>query len=151
MKTTLLVVLEDASTKSSGGMDCSMCVINKKSKEISFSGAYNNLVIINNGEVNEIKADRTPIGGRTNFDYNFSSHSVKLSPNECYYLFTDGYADQFGGPKGKKFMLKKLKALFAEIHTLPLEEQKNYLDKTLTNWMGNHDQVDDILILGFKI
>ncbi len=135
----------------SDGMDCSLCVVNKKTKEINFAGAYNQLVIVNDGELKEIKADRTPIGGRTKIGYKFKSNNVKTHPNDTFYIFSDGYADQFGGPKGKKFMIKSLKQLFIEIHEQPMKTQYKHLDKTLLSWVGDREQIDDILIVGFKI
>jgi serine phosphatase RsbU (regulator of sigma subunit) len=142
---------KESSFSSTDGMDCSLCVINKKTKELSFAGAYNQLIIINDSQLSNVKADRTPIGGRTAIDFEFKSHKIDANEGNCYYLFSDGYTDQFGGPEGKKFMVKKLKQLFTEIHQLSFSDQHSYLDKTLRAWKGDVEQVDDILVLGFKI
>ena len=142
---------KDSNFKSNDGMDCSLCVVNKKNQKLAYAGAFNQLILISDGELNEFKADRSPIGGRTEVDYEFTSHQIKSKSGDCVYLFSDGYADQFGGPKGKKFMLKRLKEMFKEIHLFSFSDQKIHLDKTLNAWVGNNEQVDDIIVLGFKI
>lgn len=81
----------------------------------------------------------------------FSSFSVNLKPGTCIYTFTDGFADQFGGPKGKKFMYKKLRELLHTIASLPMQEQVLILDKALKDWKGDSDQVDDILVIGVRV
>ncbi len=136
---------------SSDGMDCSLCVIEKKTNRIEYAGAYNQLIYIRDKNINEVKADRTPIGGRTKIDYQFTTHKISTKPGDSIYLFSDGYADQFGGPKGKKFMIKNLKEMFMQIHNYPHPEQNRLLDETLMSWKGDNEQVDDILIVGFKI
>jgi len=81
----------------------------------------------------------------------FETHSVQLESDDTIYLFSDGYADQFGGSKGRKFLTKNFRHLLQEISALPMEEQKRVLKITLNDWQGEMSQVDDILIIGFKV
>jgi serine phosphatase RsbU (regulator of sigma subunit) len=103
-------------------------------------------------EVNilEIKADKQPIG---KFDYGkpFTNHEVEVEKGDSVYIFTDGYADQFGGPLGKKFRYKTLKTLLLQIHHLPLNQQRDILDKTFEKWKGELSQIDDVCIIGIRI
>jgi serine phosphatase RsbU (regulator of sigma subunit) len=84
-------------------------------------------------------------------DKPFTNHTIELQKGDCIYLFTDGYADQFGGEKGKKFKYSNLKEMLLKNHQLPMSEQKEKLDQTIENWKGNLEQVDDILIIGIQI
>ena len=132
------------------GMDIALCSIDFKSKTLEYSGAMNSLYIISNGEIKEVKADKQPIGAFDNRK-NFTNHLVKLKISDCFYIFSDGYADQFGGPNGKKFLYKRFQELLLSIHTKPMNEQKEILDKTIMEWKEQHEQVDDILVIGVKI
>lgn len=133
------------------GLDISLVMIDEKHNKIQFAGANNPFYIIRNGDLEIIKGDRMPIGIHLNFEKPFTQHDIDVSKGDMIYLFTDGYADQFGGPRNKKFRYKNFQELLLEIHTKTMDEQKDQLLRTITDWMGNNEQVDDILILGFKI
>ena len=107
--------------------------------------------MIQNKKLKEIKADKMPIGISYNEKESFTNHKIALQKDDIFYLITDGYIDQFGGPENKRFTRSALRKLLIEIHYLPLNDQKKILNKTLENWMGNERQIDDITILGFRI
>lgn len=133
------------------GMDIALCTIDQKSMTLEFSGAHNPVYIIRNGELIEIESDPFSIGS---YDYNekeFTNHTVQLQHDDCLYVFSDGYADQFGGPRGKKFMRKHFRKLLQDISHLPMPEQKWRLMDTLDRWQGNQEQVDDILVIGIRV
>ncbi|MBL7884643.1 MAG: SpoIIE family protein phosphatase [Bacteroidia bacterium] len=141
--------LEQSETRD--GMDISILVFNEKTKELQYAGANRNLCIIKNGVLNEIKADKKPIGG-DHIDESrvFVNHTLAVEKNDCVYLSTDGYADQFGGEKGKKFMVKRFHDTLLKINNLSMEKQEQELKNIIVNWQGNHEQVDDILVIGIK-
>jgi serine phosphatase RsbU (regulator of sigma subunit) len=132
------------------GMDISLCKITGNS--LQWSGANNPLWIIRKDStlVEEIKADKQPIG-RTDKSAPFQTHSVQLNEGDSIYLFTDGYADQFGGEKGKKFMYKPLKDLLLSISGNSMNQQKELLDEQFLRWKGNLEQVDDVCVIGVRI
>jgi len=132
------------------GMDISLVRINTRTHTIEWAGANNPLFIINNDNLTEIKANRFAINYSENL-YPFTNHRIQLTKNDQIYLFTDGFADQFGGEKGKKFKYSNLKALLLKIAQEPLENQKEILSTTFKNWMGDLDQIDDVCIIGVKI
>jgi len=133
------------------GMDIALCVIDRIKNSIQYSGAYNNLYLIRSGELSEYNADRMPIGIFELGDNNFTSQDIPYHPGDIIYMFSDGFADQFGGPNSKKFKNKNLKALLLEIHNLPLEEQRNRLESEFLKWKGTNPQTDDVLILGLQL
>lgn len=133
------------------GMDIALCTIDQKSMTLEFSGAHNPVYIIRDGELIEIESDPFSIGSYVHNEREFTNHSVPLKDNDCLYIFSDGYADQFGGPKGKKFMRKHFRQLLQDISHLPMPEQKWRLMDTLDRWQGNQEQVDDILVVGIRI
>ncbi len=153
------------SMENKDGLDISFCAISNN--KLSYSGANNPLWIVrkmesvsefdetepialNNYKLVEIPADKQPIGTQPNAK-DFTVKSLNLLSGDTIYLFTDGYADQFGGPKKKKFKYKKLSELLLAIHEKPMEEQKNILGSTIENWKGELEQIDDILLIGVKI
>lgn len=140
----------DGETKD--GMDISMIRINYKTLEILWAGANNPLWVIKkvSKEIHEIKGDKQPIG-LTHSPVLFTNHSLKLQQGDSVFLFTDGFADQFGGPKGKKFKYKQLKELLLSNIDLPLEEQKQKLESVYVEWSGALEQVDDICVIGVKL
>ncbi len=134
------------------GMDISLCTIDFNKLELQFAGAFNPLFIIRRNELIQVKADKFPIGYFLGEEKKkFTNHIIQLERGDCIYTFSDGYADQFGGANGKKFMAKHFRDLLLEIHKEPIHLQKEILNKTFEDWRGNHDQVDDILVIGLKI
>jgi serine phosphatase RsbU (regulator of sigma subunit) len=132
------------------GMDISLLSIDAKNKKIFWSGANNPLWYIQDNELKEIKADKQPIG-KTEIPTPFTTHSIEFKTNTTFYLFTDGFADQFGGEKGKKFKYKQLSDLFVKNNSLSQKDQKNIIDKAFEDWRGDLEQVDDVCVIGIKI
>lgn len=134
------------------GMDLALVCIDFKKQEVQYSGAYNSLYYTHKGELHEIKADKSPIGINTDGIIDeYTNHIIQLDKGDCIYLFSDGYADQFGGPQGKKFKYKQLKELFLKCHSLPMNEQYSIIHKTFESWKGAIDQVDDVIVSGIRI
>jgi serine phosphatase RsbU (regulator of sigma subunit) len=144
------------------GMDICFCRINLKTREVVFSGAQNSLYrvtrkprVVENEKaifddthlLIEYKGDKQPIGKFT-FLKPFSQTSITCEKGDYLYLFTDGYADQFGGPEGRKFMYKPFKKLLLSLHGKEMESQKRELETAFKQWMGNESQVDDICVIG---
>ena len=98
-----------------------------------------------------VNGDKQPIGGRTEKKFAFTTHNIDLQKNDCIYLFSDGYIDQFGGSKGKKLKQRGFKELLLEMQTLSMQTQKEVLMKKLADWKGELEQVDDILVIGVRI
>lgn len=132
------------------GMDIVVCRIDLDRKSLCYSGANNSLYIYRKDSFKEYKPDKQPCGFHAQVQP-FSQHEIKLEPGDCVYTFTDGFADQFGGPKGKKFMYKQLEELVASLQYKPLKEQKSALESAFDNWKGNLEQLDDVCIIGVKI
>lgn len=133
------------------GMDASLCIIDKQDKKLLFAGAHNPLVYIQKGELHEIKGDRYSIGGRKKlYAEHFTEHEVSLDSETNFYLFSDGFQDQFGGPKGRKFMRRQLKEKLLAIHHLPMKDQGKLMEQEFYQWMGFEKQLDDVLLMGFK-
>ena len=134
------------------GMDLSFCSIDYKKMELQYAGAYNPLYLIRNGELIQTKADKFPIGLFLGEEKKkFTNHTIPLQKGDCIYIFSDGYADQFGGPNGKKFMASHFRDLLLDVHKHPIHKQRDILNKTIEEWRGPLDQVDDILIIGVQI
>jgi serine phosphatase RsbU (regulator of sigma subunit) len=133
------------------GMDISLCILDSRKKAIQYSGAYNSLYLIRDRMLTEYKADRMPIGIFDLCDKDFVSQDIPVSPGDMIYMFSDGFADQFGGPNNKKFGYSPLKALLTDISALPLPKQKKQLEKQFIDWKGDSEQIDDVLIMGFRI
>jgi serine phosphatase RsbU (regulator of sigma subunit) len=148
--TTLNENAGDTSIKD--GMDMALCVFDLEKKKAEFAGANNPLVLIRDNKIMRYKGDRFPIGAYEGSDtLSFANNEIDLMDGDCLYLFSDGYADQFGGLDGKKFMYKRFEELLLEVHSMPMNVQKETLDKRLAKWKGSNDQVDDILVIGIKI
>ncbi len=145
--------LKQAQTDNRDGMDMSLVVIDRVHNTLEFSGARNPLLIIQNGCIRRIKGDIMPIGGvQPEPERKFKRISIQLDHPTTLYMLSDGYQDQFGGNKGKKFRLKRLESLLLEIHREPMERQKQILDETLSHWMrGKYSQIDDILLMGVRV
>jgi serine phosphatase RsbU (regulator of sigma subunit) len=146
----VLETFEKSESNVQDGMDISLCCINTKALEVQWSGANNPLWYIQNGEMHEVRADKQPIGKYIN-SHPFHEHTIKLLKGDTIYLFTDGYADQFGGSKGKKFKDKQLQEVLLANESSSMEEQKSILERNLDEWKGNLEQVDDILVIGIRL
>jgi serine phosphatase RsbU (regulator of sigma subunit) len=133
------------------GMDLALCTIDSKSKKLFFAGAKNPLYHIRNGELTVYKGDKFPIGVYVDsVETKFNNHEVSINKGDTIYIFSDGYADQFGGPRNRKFMYKNFKEYLLSIQNMGMEEQKAALLAKLKDWMGKNQQVDDILVIGIK-
>jgi serine phosphatase RsbU (regulator of sigma subunit) len=138
------------------GMDLTLMVIDKKEMKLVYSAANHTFYIIrknNDGGfvLKQFKGDKQPVGIYGEKLKPFSQTEVELQKGDIIYTFSDGYADQFGGPDGKKFKYKQLQEILIKIAGLSLSEQQIHLDKTITNWKGNLEQIDDITVVGIKI
>ncbi|HEX8516605.1 MAG TPA: GAF domain-containing protein [Bacteroidia bacterium] len=134
------------------GMDMAICCIDLDTNKLEFAGAFNPLFIIRDNEVVEIKGDKQPIGnflGQEN--YEFTNKEIDLLPNDKLYLFSDGFADQFGGPNGKKLKYNYFRKLLLDNHAKPMEEQKVSIDRFFENWREGFEQIDDVCIIGVGI
>ncbi len=135
------------------GMDVAFCSIDKKDMIVEFAGAFNPLYIIRDNKITEVKGDRFAIGlDETNFkDQTFKNHIIPIQKGDIIYLFSDGFADQFGGPDGKKYKYRRFRHLLLNLHQLPMEKQHEILENNVVEWRGEQEQVDDILVIGIKI
>lgn len=132
------------------GMDMALVSIDLNTMILEFSGANNPLVFIRNGELTEYKPDKMPIGAYVKQNIPFKRTEIQLQPGDTFYMFSDGYVDQFGGPGGRKYMKKNFKDYLLSIHHLPFNEQKEILRKEMNSWMEGHEQIDDQIVLGVK-
>lgn len=134
------------------GMDIALCAWNKKAQQVYFSGAHNPLWLLRRGELHEYNADSIAVGYSDDENSGkFNEHQIKVEPGDRLYVFTDGFADQFGGDKGKKFKKSRLRDLIISMQNEPIQHHRAILDAQLQNWMQGHWQVDDVLILGVEI
>ena len=134
------------------GMDIALCVIDKKNQTMEYAGAFRPLYLIRDNKIEEIKGDRFSVGmlEESMDSPHIKKHTLHFQKDDIIYLFTDGYADQFGGPDGKKYKYRRFRYLLLTIHKLPMEQQKEYIEKSIEEWKGEHEQVDDMLIVGFR-
>ena len=148
----VLITFEKSEEQMKDGMDICLCALNKKSNSLQFSGANNPLYLIKDGELETIKGTKQPIG-HVQDPRPFESHNIDLKDIHSFYLTTDGYADQFGGPKNKKFTYKQLRELLEVNHYKPMNEQHDILKSELNNWIkeGDDEQIDDVCMIGVKI
>ncbi len=151
------------------GMDLALCRLDYKTLTLQYAGVFNSLWILRKNvsstyavntdrelfygnDLLEIKADKCYIGNnKDGVADTFTNHTIQLQKDDCIYIFTDGYADQFGGPKGKKFKYNKFKDVLVESAHLPIDDQYNMLNKVFIDWKGSQEQVDDVLVIGVKI
>jgi tetratricopeptide (TPR) repeat protein len=147
----LAVNPEGATEEARDGMDAVMCRFDFDKMELEYSSANNSFCIIRNGELLVFKPDKMPVGKHVGEEKPFTRNTITLQKGDCIYTFSDGYADQFGGPKGKKFQSKRLKELFLNHCHKPMAIQKEIYAQTLTEWKGANEQVDDILVMGIRI
>jgi len=131
------------------GMDLGLCVVDKRRRSLVFSGAFFPLYLIRDNNLTEIKGDKIVLGmnpeGRK-----YSDNEIELQDDDIFYLFSDGYVDQFGGLDNKKYMYRRFRYLLRTIHGFPAETQKSILNESIMTWQGKNVQVDDIMVIGFK-
>ncbi len=133
------------------GMDCSLIIFDIKNKQLHIAAANNPVWIVRGNELIEIKPDKMPVGKHDRDQEGFTAHTIDINEGDIIYTLTDGFPDQFGGEKGKKFMSKNLKELLIANAHLPMQQQKELLDNTFNNWVGDLEQVDDVTLIGIKI
>jgi serine phosphatase RsbU (regulator of sigma subunit) len=152
LDTEIRNTLQQESSGNSDGMDISLGIYRKEKNTLEFSGAKNPLVYIQNKELYQIKGNARSIGGKKSKNSNpFSKHLILIDQPTTFYLFTDGYRDQFGDQDKGKFLTKRFNQLLLDIHELSLQEQKIILENTLKEWRGETHQIDDVLVLGVKL
>lgn len=143
---------DDLRSESRDGMDVAICLIDKTQNTITYAGANRPLYSVDiDGICNETKGDKRPIGGLDNSMFKFNEHTFQLNNKDNYYLFTDGFVDQFGGEKDKKFTTKRFKEILSSISKLPMKEQIEIIQKSFVNWKIASAQTDDVLVIGFKV
>lgn len=134
------------------GMDVALCIIDKKANRLDYAGAKRPLVLVKNNELQVIKPTRLSVGGFQQKTYrSYKKHSISTAGVDAFYIYSDGYQDQFGGDSKRKFRSRNFKDLLLKIHKEPMEKQKEILQDTLKKWMGESKQIDDILVMGFKV
>ena len=137
------------------GIDMAICVLDIKTMKMQYAGANIPLYIIREvkgtPKLTEIKPDRMPLGYYESRDISFVNHEIQLDAGDAFYMFSDGFVDQKGGEHDKKFLSKNFKKLLLEIHGQPMHDQKEILEKTLSDWMGDQAQVDDLLVVGVRM
>jgi serine phosphatase RsbU (regulator of sigma subunit)/uncharacterized damage-inducible protein DinB len=146
--------LNQQQNKNRDGMDIALCSINLTHKTLTYAGARNPLIYIQEGELKEIKGDIHSIGGvRGLANYQFKQYTVDVSKSTTFYIFSDGFQDQFGGEKQKKFMVSRFRRMLFDIHRIPINLQEEVLEQGLEDWMneGKERQTDDILVVGVKL
>lgn len=132
------------------GMDMAICSLNLTTNVLQFAGAFNPLYLIRNNVMEEIKGDKIPIGAGFTENPEFTNNVIHLQHGDCIYLFSDGYADQFGGPKGKKFKYSRFKEILVEIHSKDMNEQHDILNSMIEGWQGDLEQIDDVCVIGIR-
>lgn len=134
------------------GMDIAFCVIDKSTRVLEFSGAVNPIYLIRDNKITEIRGSRFSVGleDQVEQEQAFENKQIVLHEDDVIYLFSDGYADQFGGPEGKKFKYRRFRHLLLTIHQYPMDDQQRLLEERINLWKGSLEQVDDILVIGFR-
>lgn len=134
------------------GMDLSLLSIHNQLRTVEYAGAYNPVYFIHKNQLTEVKGDKLPIGvNEDGVADEFTNHAIPASQGDMLYIFSDGYADQFGGSRGKKFKYKQMKELMISIYDKTLDEQHSVLKQSFYEWKGDQEQVDDILLIGVRI
>lgn len=154
---------EGTKSRANDGMDIALvkCKIDEENPNLNifnpvrwkleYAGAMNSALVVQNGKIIELPANKMSIGGFTPMNYRFSTHAIELQKNDCVYIFSDGFHDQFGGEKGKKFMFRRFKETLLQISELTPEQQLIELENVFLSWQGKHERVDDVLVIGFKV
>ncbi len=145
------LIKKSSEASANDGMDIALCAYSKNDKVLNYAGAHRPLLIIRGEEILEFRPSKFSIGGHSTEGKNFELNQIEIMPGDQIYLVTDGYADQFGGEKGKKFKFKNLKDLILSVSKRPMHEQKIIIDEAFESWKGGLEQVDDVCLIGVKI
>ncbi len=152
LRRKVINAMQQTDAETGDGMDIVLCAFDAAKKELSAACANNPLWLIRDENITVVAPDKFPVGIFPGEPRRFTAHAVSLQPGDMIYMFTDGFADQFGGPRGKKFSYKQLRELLLHIHKLPMETQKAELEKAFLEWKGkDEEQVDDVLVVGIRI
>lgn len=135
----------------SDGMDVALVRIDKQSQELVFSGAFRSIMISRGGEITELKGSRYPIGFYSGVEKVFEDNAFSLEKNDCIYLYSDGFIDQFGGEKNKKLNKRNFKELLKTVCDMDMQEQEAFLEYAFSNWKQDNEQTDDILVIGLRL
>jgi serine phosphatase RsbU (regulator of sigma subunit) len=134
------------------GMDVTLIAISKHSNELLFAGANNPIYIVSDGELKRIKGDKFPVGAFLEDQIQkFTTHKIQVKSGDCLYLFSDGFADQFGGKVGKKYKYAQFQEKLKKVSKMAINQQKEVVENEFKDWKGSHEQVDDVLLIGIKI
>jgi serine phosphatase RsbU (regulator of sigma subunit) len=147
----IAALFQQGQTEQKDGMDMALCVWNKMDNTIEFAGANNALYLVRDKQITEYKGDKMPIGSYLEENKKFKAQKISLLAGDMIYLSTDGFADQFGGEKGKKFKYKQLEELLLDVSDIPVQQQKNKLQNTFIDWKRNYEQTDDVSLIGIKV
>ena len=152
LKSEIIQALRQKGTSESAsdGMDMALCVYDPENSLLQYAGGFNPLLLVREGAIELFKADPMPIGIGAISGKDFTRHDLKILKGDVVYLFSDGYEDQFGGEKDKKFSRKRFRNLLLDIHARSMAEQKKSLEKTLDQWMDGREQIDDITVMGIR-
>ena len=149
LRERILNIFAQFGSKNSNGLDIALCALNTDTNVMQYAGAYNPLIIIRDSEMVEYKATRAPVG-----DYpklrKFENNEIKVQKDDLIYLFSDGYIDQLGGERMRRFSKKRMKELLMQIHKYPMDKQKEIMEEILAKWQNGTEQVDDIVFMGIK-
>ena len=150
---TIIERLKKDGSKEGGkdGMDASLISFNSDKSKMTYVAAQNPIWVIRNGELTEIKPEKMPVGKHDKDHIPFNGGEYDIQKGDQIYTLTDGFQDQFGGPKGKKFMVKKMREYVLSISSLSMAEQRQKIMETFSNWQGNVEQIDDVCVIGIRI
>ena len=152
LNAAVIATLKQQENHSNDGMDISICAFDLPNRTVAFAGANRPLWLVRGNQLLTVKPDKYPIGGlQMDLDRKFTETIVQLQPQDTVYIFTDGFADQFGGEKGRKMMTAKFKEVLTAAQQIPLRKQETYLRQFFENWKGEHEQVDDVLVIGVRL
>lgn len=152
LNSAVIETFRQSESESNDGMDVAVCSFDFNTNELHFAGANRPLWIVREGTILVTQPDKFPIGGlQMAADRSFKNNIIKIQKNDSIYIFTDGYADQFGGENGKKMMTAKFKEKLIAIQSLTMREQEIELKNYFNNWKGQHEQVDDVLVIGINV
>jgi serine phosphatase RsbU (regulator of sigma subunit) len=147
----IAALFQQGQTEQKDGMDMALCVWNKMDNTLEFAGANNTLYLVRDKQLTEYKGDKMPIGTYLEENKKFTPQKISLVTGDMIYLSTDGFADQFGGEKGKKFKYKQLEEMLVLASDKPSQEQRDMLLRAFIDWKIDYEQTDDVSLIGIKV